>query len=98
MLALKSLIGKINPLGAPFSEALCEKEYCVFAIQIGRPENPCLLYISICFSAYLHRKKERKKERKKDRRISLEVHFNQQKRRKKSHCQPLSASQYLCPT
>ena len=53
MLALTSLIGKVNPVGAPFLEASCEKEYWVFAMQIGRPENPCLLYISICFSAYL---------------------------------------------
>jgi hypothetical protein len=53
MLALTSLIGKENPVGAPFSAALCENEYWVLAIQMGRPENPCLLYISICFSAWL---------------------------------------------
>lgn len=57
MLALTSLIGKINPLGAPFSEAMCENEYWVLAMQIGRPENPCLLHISICFSAWLDKKK-----------------------------------------
>lgn len=54
MLALKSLMGKTNPVGAPFAAALCENEYWVFAIQIGKPENPCLVYISICFSAWSH--------------------------------------------
>lgn len=57
ILALTSLIGNTKPVGAPFSEALSENEYWVFAMQIGRPENPCLLYISICFSAYLNKKR-----------------------------------------
>lgn len=52
ILALISWIGSINPVGAPFWDGMCENEYCVFAIQIGRPENPCLVYISICFSAF----------------------------------------------
>lgn len=51
MLALTSLIGSTNPEGAPFCAGIWEKEYWVFAIQMGKPENPCLVYISICFSA-----------------------------------------------
>lgn len=52
MLALTSLIGSTKPDGAPFMDGTCEKEYCVFAMHIGRLEKPCLVYISICFSAY----------------------------------------------
>lgn len=44
MLALTSLMGITNPLGAPFSEAMCENEYWVFAMQIGKSEKPCLVY------------------------------------------------------
>jgi len=51
MLALTSLIGRTKPVGAPFMEGTCENEYWVFAMQIGRLEKPCLVYISICFSA-----------------------------------------------
>lgn len=58
ILALTSLIGKTNPVGAPFMDGTCENEYWVFAMQMGRLENPCLVYISICFSACIGRSRK----------------------------------------
>ena len=62
MLALTSLIGRTKPVGAPFMDGTWENEYWVFAMQMGRLENPCLVYISICFSACWEVKKSQQSE------------------------------------
>jgi hypothetical protein len=41
----------VNPLGAPSSAALSEKEYCVFAMQTGSPPKPsCVSFAACCFA------------------------------------------------
>ncbi len=49
--ARTSLMGSTKPEGAPFADASALNEYWVFAIQIGKPSKPILVYRSICFSA-----------------------------------------------
>jgi hypothetical protein len=49
-LARISRIGRVNPVGAPFLVASCEKEYCVLAIQMGSPAKPCFVYSSMAAS------------------------------------------------
>ena len=40
-LALASLIGSVNPVGAPLRVGSWVKERCVLAMQMGRSLKPC---------------------------------------------------------
>lgn len=48
---LHPLLVRQIQLGHPSWKHWAKNEYWVLAVQIGRPENPYLLYISICFLA-----------------------------------------------
>ena len=55
VLGIKSLIVTLKPLGFPNNVGSSDKEYCVFATQIGKLPNPCDSYFFILFKTFLEK-------------------------------------------